>query len=446
MTERMTLDVWVSAPSWPVHGDIQRLLERIWPDLKLVFRPCQRQARGSEDCGVFMTANFFLHHLGLKAVQSATLPSCLRPLLYAASTNPLSRDVFLRQLRDVLQLQSPPSTPAPHTATPPPGPGSLLTRNDTVEPALEGGADDELDGEYDACEPSARVGGYGYMLTALALARRADGDYRSLTVGAVRERVRRTFPRGTGRRTVSSALEKLGLSVLYYGESDGQAQPRVLTDEEEWQRRAYLVLERAGPGTVLPAAVEQFGFVAGAEYHADEVSRTRLRGHYTVTRDPAAAEVGVYLPRPGARSGLPDRRFGAPGNRPVGAAQAEVDPQSEMEAARRTGLEGTLNGEGRYRGACACPREWYIHSGKPPSGVASSVDGHEQRGPRPTQDVAPQPARDASRPPVPPVAFGGHRAGTAHGVRTGTGSGRPCPATTRRFRRRCCSYPCTPTR
>ncbi|KAK7199243.1 Phage integrase family [Novymonas esmeraldas] len=374
----MELRILDSAPSWPVHRDLQKRLKRIWPDVELVFCPCQRQKRDSEDCGIFMTANFLAHHLGIELVPSPTLPARLRTILATATATKPTRTEFLTEVRRALASPTPQSPPPRSTENvssgglPIPTPRSGARKTTTVSPApsLSGGAApvESWEAAYHSCEPSARENGMGYMLAASVLASRADGVYRSLTMGAVRERVRRCNFAAGRPASVAEALQRLGHSPLKYGTQGAQTQPRVLS-EERWDDRAFLLLERETPATVLPTALQGFVFALGATHHPDVLSRTRQAGHYTVTRDVGAARVALYVLRerdreqPAPSTG---RRPGTPRGPTMRTERAEDDPQVEMEVARRTGLSMPLNWSGRYPGGCACPREWFIHPGKPP--------------------------------------------------------------------------------
>ncbi|KPA86206.1 TATE DNA Transposon [Leptomonas pyrrhocoris] len=86
-----------------------------------------------------------------------------------------------------------------------------------------------------------------------------------------------------------------------------------------------------------------------------------------VTREVSAASVGLYVLRAPVYTGLPSpvprRRVD---QRAVAQGSPVDDPHGEMDRALNTGLSGPLNWNGRHPEGCACPRDWFIHPGKPP--------------------------------------------------------------------------------
>ncbi|KPA78423.1 TATE DNA Transposon [Leptomonas pyrrhocoris] len=96
------LTTYDSAPSPVVEEKLRSVFARVWPGLRMVKGQCPRQERYSDDCGLYMTANFFLHHLQARLVDRRDLPRCLRRLLYAAKKHNPPVEYFHEKMRKVL--------------------------------------------------------------------------------------------------------------------------------------------------------------------------------------------------------------------------------------------------------------------------------------------------------------------------------------------------------
>lgn len=79
-----TLTTHDSAPSACTHRDLIREMKDVWPQLTLRNGPCNRQERGSEDCGIRMTAVFFSILTNTDLPICDTLGSRLRQFLTTA--------------------------------------------------------------------------------------------------------------------------------------------------------------------------------------------------------------------------------------------------------------------------------------------------------------------------------------------------------------------------
>ncbi|KPA80153.1 hypothetical protein ABB37_00447 [Leptomonas pyrrhocoris] len=213
-----------------------------------------------------MTANFFAHHLGITIVPAADLPARLRTFLFAAAQNHPKRDVFLRNISAALLGKPSSLIPAPHQAPATPPPPTALNKLQpaaTTDSPLTGGAAVAWEATYESSEPHARVNGMGYMLSASVLASVADGQYRALTIPAIRQRVTRAgFPPGVPQ-SVPSALAKLGHTPLHYGVQQPMGSPRILEDVDIRSRR-YFFLIRAMEDVPLPASIDEHVFALEA--------------------------------------------------------------------------------------------------------------------------------------------------------------------------------------
>lgn len=98
----VVLTTYDSAPSPVVEEQLCSVFRSVWPGLRLAKGVCPRQERNSNDCGIFMTAVFFGHHLKLRAVMRRDLPARLRRLLAATRQCPPPKEYFLEKIRKVL--------------------------------------------------------------------------------------------------------------------------------------------------------------------------------------------------------------------------------------------------------------------------------------------------------------------------------------------------------
>lgn len=98
-----SLTIHDSAPSVYVHRDLEKIFQEAWPELVLVEGSCIQQHRGSEDCGIFMTAIFFATHTKTRILCGKDLPRRLRPFLAALTKEKLPRGRFMRKMVAILQ-------------------------------------------------------------------------------------------------------------------------------------------------------------------------------------------------------------------------------------------------------------------------------------------------------------------------------------------------------
>eukprot|EP00796_Vickermania_ingenoplastis_P007745 gene7745-biopygen5198 len=78
--------------------DMDSLFHRQWPSLQLEYKPCAQQKRGSNDCGIHMTAHFFADHTRTEIRNATTIRKRLRPFLASASHGPMDKGQFMREM------------------------------------------------------------------------------------------------------------------------------------------------------------------------------------------------------------------------------------------------------------------------------------------------------------------------------------------------------------
>eukprot|EP00796_Vickermania_ingenoplastis_P007816 gene7816-biopygen5244 len=83
--------------------DMDSLFHRQWPSLQLEYKPCAQQKRGSNDCGIHMTAHFFADHTRTEIRNATTIGKRLRPFLASASHAPMDKGQFMREMVYILK-------------------------------------------------------------------------------------------------------------------------------------------------------------------------------------------------------------------------------------------------------------------------------------------------------------------------------------------------------
>lgn len=97
-----TLTTHDSAPSHYVYLELEDYFAQFSPELKLLRGECTRQKRGSEDCGIHMTAIFFATYLKVPIKRGDTLGARLRPFLSRVAKKPLDVPTFLKEMGTIL--------------------------------------------------------------------------------------------------------------------------------------------------------------------------------------------------------------------------------------------------------------------------------------------------------------------------------------------------------
>lgn len=96
------LEICDSAPSPIVHTDLRRSLKRVWPALYIHKGRCARQKHGSDDCGLYMAANFFADYLKAGVADHRTIAPRLRHTLVSALKKHTGRKEFLEKMEQEL--------------------------------------------------------------------------------------------------------------------------------------------------------------------------------------------------------------------------------------------------------------------------------------------------------------------------------------------------------
>lgn len=121
-SNNIVLTLHDSAPSHAVHYDVTRLFSEFWPELVIRTGSCPHQRRGSEDCGLFMTAIFFSKFLNVPIIHGNSLGKRLRFFLCELEREDLSVPKFRDKMSDALTNRDFSSTaqrrqPRPPTAS-----------------------------------------------------------------------------------------------------------------------------------------------------------------------------------------------------------------------------------------------------------------------------------------------------------------------------------------
>lgn len=339
-----TLTTMDSAPSPCVYADLRRVFGRLWPALTLIRGHSARQRRDSEDCGIYMVANLFAHHFGVAIGDPDTIPQRLRPFLFDATVTKPKRYAFLTALKQKLLHKPANGTPQTSEANVCQG-GSA-----PVQAALH---------DPSAHAPAAARRNLCYMLVASAIANRADGKHRTLTVGALAMRATRLqFPAGE-HQDVAEALTKLGVRVLLYGERTPGGRPTLL--EHANPKRKELVVQTTKAG--LPRVLVARQFVLGARFTGKVSTDGAFSGHYTLTRSPSEAVVGLYLP---PEDITPADSFPISEQDTQPALRPGKKPQHTAASLLEVSAQPCLNVRGRRIRGYTCPRGWFIHPDRPP--------------------------------------------------------------------------------
>lgn len=103
LEDNFSLTIHDSAPSTYVHQDLEQIFHKVWPGLLLRWGWCIQQQRGSEDCGLFMTAMFFSLHTKTPILNGRNLPSRLRPFLASLKHVKIPKGSFMRKMVSLLR-------------------------------------------------------------------------------------------------------------------------------------------------------------------------------------------------------------------------------------------------------------------------------------------------------------------------------------------------------
>lgn len=291
------LSLYDSAPNRIVHEKIVSKFVKLWPGLTVVFPKWPRQTRFSDDCGLFMTACFFMDYLKVRPADHKTLPSRMRAFLHSNKQKPVGESKFLEGMARVLtgNSDSPPllggshperseeeqdvtdpllsdteSTPSVELLPDRPVPKDVSRKIDEVKQVLF----EEL--------PKAQKRGISFYTIASALANIGDGRNRSLTVNSIGTQVYRKNKKRSNLATIADALQAIGCRV------DGWSGPQTRLSLPIGANRV-LYLE-SKHGARLPPSIDGWKFTMGAF----SVTRDGKQMCFLTERFDKAA-CGVYL-------------------------------------------------------------------------------------------------------------------------------------------------------
>lgn len=404
---KLTLKIYDSAPSAVVQDDLRKSLSVAFPGIQIKRGHSAVQKRGSNDCGLFMTAHFFAKHMGLPIMDSSTIASRLRKLCHGALVKNMDVESFLHAIKQELlkgrhvEQEDKRSTCVPMkdkeavACTTVRGPvyqagavggeqntGSNAERVSDDPRNIEGFVGRVVD-QFRQEERATSQRNLCYFSVATALAKAGEGSERSLTTNSVGMQVARKFGRGPNRqRDVGEALASLGKPLdLLIVASDGGPQLQLV---ERHDRIASAPLFVQGvTGMPMPATVGNHRFVLGAEFQGHIGPYGAESGHYSLTRNPADASHGVYLPaswvfypRGGKQQPqsppIRDRRIRSlEDNSELSREDDEdEDEQDDTDGYDALNVEASpflnLVGSRQVGDLHVCPRSWFIHADKPP--------------------------------------------------------------------------------
>lgn len=423
--EGYVLSVYDSAPSFLVYKDLMAKLRDLWPELCVVTGECVQQERGSEDCGIHMTAVFFSAETQTPIEYGETLGRRLRPFLVRAVVENMDRSCFLQSMCDILSggygicfLGGGKKTRRSALAYKPATRGKKQIENlkhvDTIiahisedeshleTEKLEGptrqketeNEDDTRNGTVgddiqenignnykwaQEMEAAAAARQLCYLLTAVALANVGDGLARSMTIDSVANRAARYGFAPRRNYDLGDALAAMGKDLdIMEIKDDGThglllRHPPAKDDSE--------IYVQAVPGTMgLPPSIGRRAFKIGAVFtgdirYTDSGIPYAEEGHYRPTLDCKEAVYAVYLPE--------DRTSYSrnPRGRQRGAKITIDTPPRAMDTPRgnrkecgddmsllHDPCENHLNKTGlQTEGSPASPLAWYIYPDMPSS-------------------------------------------------------------------------------
>lgn len=379
------LGFYDSAPSSLVHRDFKRSLVKVWPSLRFYEEPSARQARGSDDCGLFMTAAFFAVHLNETVAEPDTIGQRLRPFLAEAEKTSMDKLVFLQRIReiivgkqgDILQGGNPKRVKVRDPFLQDTEEDSILSV-DSNESQKSGPTErgtkilaPEVEDKVletlslpDEIIRTARSNILGHLMVATALANVADGQERSLKYNALRARTRRLEKEGKRPTSVVEALRCLGLFTMQWKERMAVLPPKP---------EAIFVYPEEGQH--LPENMRNRMFVVGAIHASKRLAASEGVSPYPLSSNSSECEVGLYLDS-SMRSYTPQKDKPAPPKKKRASRRQEAvvisdnDHESdtdEFAQILKKEPKYPLNENGSPDGEpVSCPRGWHIYSQIPP--------------------------------------------------------------------------------
>lgn len=431
-----------SAPSPIVHKDLRRSLKRVWPALFIHKGKCAKQKPGSDDCGLYMAANFFADYLKVGVADHRTIAPRLRKLLFNALKRNTGRTEFLEKMeqellrgpqleggapkpskhrnknhsRDAIEVNSNDSTPIEHEEPrsfplfeaddiaafeaptgEPLDPFMMDTSEDiNAQPSTVTNTSATIDSvtthlrrvqnDFNKALAAARRRKIGYCLAAVALANASDGETRSMTIENVGGRVYSyKFGKWTPR-DINDPLSRIGKRIHVW---TPEGVSKTLGEEET---AGWIVRTASGRKGTLPRVIKGRTFRIGASFEGWVSAKEADIGTYDLTTDVSQAIVGVYLPE-GMQEYPPQRGRSNTPNPPSRRASAPTTNENEKTVEEQhqevleTEPQQLLNSEGSPDEApVTCPRTWHIFSQRPPhvsaiawAGVTPAIRQHHIR-------------------------------------------------------------------
>jgi len=376
------LGYYDSAPSRIVHKDFKRSLAKVWPRLQFYEEHSAHQARGSDDCGLYMTAAFFAMHLNETVADPDTIGDRLRPFLAKVGKIGMDKPTFLQQIRDIIVAKSKKVLE-----------GGSPEHARVYDPFLEESQEGDTNVNEQVIPPNnnredfpmppsgvqervqeimslpediiwtARKPGIGHQFVATALATAADGVKRSIKFLATKNRMNKLSKEGRRPTNVEEALRCYEQHTMQW---TGARSPL--------PHKPAAIFLQAENDTSLPEVVGTRRFVIGALNTARRLGTRGEAGPYPFSVQHNECEIGLYLPfnmsdyKPKKRKG-PTARKREPTDNQECVKISDDDDDSDDEFVRMLKREPKypLNRDGSPQGeSVTCPRSWHIYSHTPP--------------------------------------------------------------------------------
>lgn len=301
------LDLFDSAPSPMVERDITRKFSTLWPGLDIEYCHCQRQARGSEDCGIFTLASIFSVVLRVKVINAETLPGRMRPFLADWAKAPTDHKLYLKNIKTIL-LDKSLIGGADDEVSSPPTNNSIdnNTNNEEEETSrpLDNWTRAELKRIFNVYSSHRQLFQRNCarrsVFVALALLSVAERTKRSLTVESLASHASKTHLPARTPMDVVDILYLNGVTCIPCKGISNNTASILVPGHHETLTSTYCFVYKADQRASYPLPVDirteecpvKF-FVCGAKYvHAG----TTDVPHYELTTAIEEASLGLYLP------------------------------------------------------------------------------------------------------------------------------------------------------
>eukprot|EP00796_Vickermania_ingenoplastis_P006778 gene6778-biopygen4614 len=392
--------------------DMDSLFHRQWPSLQLEYKPCAQQKRGSNDCGIHMTAHFFADHTRTEIRNATTIGKRLRPFLASASHAPMDKGQFMREMVYILKDRGNTFSLGSHGIPPMVGgagdPGRKrgrprktepTTPQDTTTPTTMTRASPDIQtvtgsplisekvrvtmAQAQKTASAAASRQLCYFLVATALVNVGDGGNRCLDLDAIANQATRKGFKPSTQYDIGETLAAYDKELDFLVEGQGGAM--TLIPRRRGLIETWYVQPTGSEG--LPQRLETHTFRIGGRYEGQALSTHTLgvtagtSGHYVLTTDPQAAHFSVYINArmdryPNTARSTRQRRNSVKIDKapetpralrrvPRKSTKAEVDETDLVQVLADPVPQG-LNSVGlRQQGKAASPNSWYVYQDKP---------------------------------------------------------------------------------